>query len=583
MRARLGVVWLVFDNLLQRDFAAKVLKTDFTDSDSLSILTEEVRAATRVNHPNVVRVYDMIFMGVWCIAMQYISGTPFASRTHVWKTWSLFDLLGIAIQITDAVAAAHRAGILHGDLSPNNVIIDDDGKPYIIDFGRSHGLLRTRDIVPMYAAPEGNVATVSTASDVYSLGILLHQLVTGQLPFSVDLAGDTLDSVQPKPSARPAVSRALPRGLRKVLNKALEQDPDKRYASAVELHEALVSVRRSVLLSRRLRSRPVTAQPQSTLSPKRAYWPLLGATSMLCLGLILPRPLIPSHTIRNWLTSRPERHFDVAPLQLRTCPPELRYLARAISADLALDLAYAQGQRILRADVARCMLGETYHRGAHNAATTTVVDGTLACSNDEVTVALSLRNEHGKAVWTTVISSPRTDIRTLQRQLWTALASELKFTSAPTKAHGLMVPAVYNTILRARDKLLQSTSLEAVRSAQGLFESANALEQSEDALLGLVDAGLLEYRLTGDRQHLEQAQNAIARAVAAGNQSCETSYALFRVLRAAGETSRAMDALTQALACAPDSESLHLGPRTLSGRPRTAPRGTERVRACLGV
>ena len=210
-----GVVWLVFDNLLQREFAAKVLKTDFTDPDSLPILTEEVRAATRVNHPNVVRVYDMIWMGVWCIAMQYISGTPFDSWTRVWKAWSLFDLLGIAIQITDAVAAAHRAGVLHGDLSPNNVIIDEDGKPYIIDFGRSHGLLRTRAIVPLYAAPEGNVATVSTASDVYSLGILLHQLVTGQLPFSVDLVGNTPDSIHPKPSARPAVSRTLPRGLRR--------------------------------------------------------------------------------------------------------------------------------------------------------------------------------------------------------------------------------------------------------------------------------------------------------------------------------------------------------------------------------
>ena len=184
---------------------------------------------------------------------------------------------------------------------------------------------------------------------------------------------------------------------------------------------------------------------------------------MLWFGLVLPRPLIPAHTVRNWLTFRSDRHFDIAPLHLRTCPPELRYLAGAISADLALNLAYAQGQRILRADVARCLLGETYHRGVHNTASTTVVDGTLACSNDEVTVSLSLRNEHGKAVWTTVVSSSRTDIRTLQRQLWTALASELKFTSVPVKVHGPMVPAAYSAILRARDKLQQSTSLGAVQ------------------------------------------------------------------------------------------------------------------------
>ena len=161
------------------------------------------------------------------------------------------------------------------------------------------------------------------------------------------------------------------------------------------------------------------------------------------------------------------------------------------------------------------------------------------------------------AVWTTVVSSSRTDIRTLQRQLWTALASELKFTSVPVKVHGPMVPAAYTAILRARDTLQQSTSLGAVQSARGLFESANALEESEDALLGLGDAGLLEYKLTGERQHLDRAQSALSRAVAAGHESCETSYALFRVLRAAGETSRAMDALMQAISCAPDSESLH--------------------------
>ncbi|QEH37515.1 Serine/threonine-protein kinase PrkC [Aquisphaera giovannonii] len=253
-----GEVYLAFDPRLDRDVAIKVLKQANPTERVMERFFREARAAARLDHPNIVAVHDAGFdQGRCWVSFHLVNGRPL----NWYRDHHRLDpptAARILRDLAEAVDHAHRQGVIHRDLKPGNVLIDDHGRPRLIDFGLSRrsdvesSLTRDGAIVgtPAYMSPEqalGQSRNVDERSDVFSLGVMLFEALCGQRPypmsgqgsFSEVAGGGKAPSSRPRtPSAR-ALNPAVPARLDRICMRAVAQDPADRYPSARALADDL--------------------------------------------------------------------------------------------------------------------------------------------------------------------------------------------------------------------------------------------------------------------------------------------------------------------------------------------------------
>ena len=257
----MGAVYRATDTKLGREVALKVL-TGLVDhgSERLARFRQEARTIAALNHPNIVTLFAVEEAdGVPFLTMELIDGERLTSRVSD-DGLALDELLRIAIPIADAVSTAHRQGITHRDLKPDNVMIDGTGRVKVLDFGLAKLLQdngapddATRTIAvhktaegrilgtAAYMSPEqAEGKAVDARSDVFSLGIVLYEMATGRKPFEGETAISTISSiVKEQPKSVLELNRGLPRHLGRILDRCLAKDPDRRYQSALELRNEL--------------------------------------------------------------------------------------------------------------------------------------------------------------------------------------------------------------------------------------------------------------------------------------------------------------------------------------------------------
>ena len=236
-------VYLAHDLVLDRDVSVKLLRLDLRDDpQTKKRFQREAMAATQLNDPNIVGVYDVgEEHGMQYMVMQYVEGTDL--KKYIAKNYPipLPQVIDIMEQVLSAVESAHEHGIIHRDLKPQNILIDQNKHLKITDFGIAtasfdNSLTQTNTLVGSvhYLSPEQARGSVATKrSDIYSLGIILYELLTGQVPFE----GENAVSIALKhfkdqiPSVR-KINPAIPQALENVVYKATAKDPKQRYESA---------------------------------------------------------------------------------------------------------------------------------------------------------------------------------------------------------------------------------------------------------------------------------------------------------------------------------------------------------------
>jgi serine/threonine-protein kinase len=250
-RGGMGAVYKARDRRLGRIVALKFIRGD--DPLLRQRLLQEARAQARIEHDHVCKVYEVgEIAGHAYIAMQYIAGPSLASAQ---RELSLDEKVELLATITDAIQAAHRLGIIHRDLKPANVLLErgEDGRyrPYVMDFGLAHdsslvsGLTQSGALLgtPQYMPPEqarGETRSIDRRSDVYSLGAVLYELLTGGPPFLGESLADVLLHVLDREPVAPRTIRGdVPADLETIALKCLQKDPGKRYESARALGEDL--------------------------------------------------------------------------------------------------------------------------------------------------------------------------------------------------------------------------------------------------------------------------------------------------------------------------------------------------------
>jgi serine/threonine-protein kinase len=286
----MGVVYKAMDTVLDRTVALKILPPHLLQSpDFMHRFRTEAYAQARLNHPNIVTLYSMLEIPAgFVLVMEYVEGQTLQQRIHSEGPLAPDNALSIFEKALQGVAYAHHMGIVHRDLKPDNVFITQKNEVKIMDFGVAKILdnkepTRSRSMVGtlLYISPEQiNGRDADIRSDIYTLGISLFEAVTGRLPFErrTDYGLMHAHILEEPPRPR-QLKRDLPKELERVILKAIEKEPDKRYQSASEFHAALL------LHSRRYGLKPTTAEEEKATSLPRQFGERLALRNRVLGGI----------------------------------------------------------------------------------------------------------------------------------------------------------------------------------------------------------------------------------------------------------------------------------------------------------
>lgn len=246
-------VYLGYDEILDRDVAVKVLRGDLSNDEKfVRRFQREALSASSLSHPNIVEMYDVgEDNGLYYIVMEYVEGKTLKQLLKRRGNLTVSEAIDIMLQLTDGMAHAHDSYIIHRDLKPQNIMIQDDGQVKITDFGiamalNSTQLTQTNSVMGSvhYLPPEQASGKGSTIkSDIYSLGIIFYELLTGKLPFKGDNAVEiALKHMRdPIPSLKEDNSN-IPQSIENTILKATAKNPKNRYDDAKSMHDDLLTV-----------------------------------------------------------------------------------------------------------------------------------------------------------------------------------------------------------------------------------------------------------------------------------------------------------------------------------------------------
>lgn len=243
-------VYLAYDTILNRDVAVKVLRGDLADDEKfVRRFQREAIAASSLTHPNIVEMYDVgEDDGKYFIVMEYVDGVTLKTLIKKRGNIGLVETVDIMLQLTSGIACAHDSYIIHRDIKPQNVMILDDGTAKITDFGiamalNSNELTQTNSVMGSvhYLPPEqanGKGSTIK--SDIYSLGIMMYEMLIGKVPFKGDTAVEIAMKQMNDPIPSVCKQNAnIPQSIENIILRATAKNPKNRYDSANEMHEDL--------------------------------------------------------------------------------------------------------------------------------------------------------------------------------------------------------------------------------------------------------------------------------------------------------------------------------------------------------
>src|SRR5213083_2704374 len=360
----MGEVYLATDIRAGRKAALKLLPLRFTgDTERLKRFQQEAHAVVGLNHPNILTVYEIgEDHSTHYIASELIEGETLRQRLMRGRI-EVGESVDIAIQVASALAAAHEAGIVHRDIKPENIMLRPDRYVKVLDFGiaklaESAFAEATADEAESVTVAETNLgsilgtvrymspeqargAPVDKGTDIWSLGVVLYEMVTGHAPFAGDTPGETMSSILEKEP--PPLTNYLahtPAELQQIISKTLRKECEERYQSAHELLEALQSLRRSMEFK--------TALERSTKAPLWLRW-ARSPTALVLLLLVAALALaLPFYWHRNLTPiSIPEKSIAVLPFENFSDNKENSYFAAGIQDDVLTSLAQIHDLKVI--------------------------------------------------------------------------------------------------------------------------------------------------------------------------------------------------------------------------------------------
>ena len=541
----MGDVYVAEDTRLNRRVAVKFLRSEVSDArDSRARILREARAAAALNHPNIVHIYsveeasDLVF-----ITMELVQGRSLRQLLAAGTGLPLAQTISVAAQLAEALACAHAAGIVHRDLKPGNVMVTDDERVKILDFGVAKVVARISTQSAEDSTTTGEDASVGQAvgttgymspeqalgkaldarTDLFALGVVVYEMATGRTPFQGDTVAAVFDHLLNR--RQPPLltfNPTLPRSLEILIDKALEKNPEHRYRSADEFLRDL----RNVTGSTSSTANAVTIAAEPRASSSVAVLPFVDMSAgkdqeYFCHGI--------TEEIITALTS----------------VPGLQVISRTSAfAFQSKDLEITEIGRRLRV--------------------TTILEGSVRKSGARVRITAQLVNaEDGYHIWSKRFDRELSDVFVIQDEIAASILDEFRIDheTGPSERAPLNVPAhdAYLKGMYALNKWTEGT----VREAIGAFRQALAEDAAfAPAYAALAEAHIWFYSGVGilpAAETVPQARRAVDKALALDADLAQ-AYKVRGLIAMNHDWDRreAERALTRALQLGPGSASAHL-------------------------
>ena len=350
----MGKVYRAIDQKIDEEIAIKLIKPEIAaDKQTIERFGNELKMARKIAHRNVCKMYYLgEEKGAHYITMEYVPGEDLKSMIRMSGQLSTGMTTKVAKQICDGLTEAHRLGVIHRDLKPNNIMIDKNGEARIMDFGIAR-LLKAKGITgagimigtPEYMSPEQvEGKEVDQRSDIYSLGVILYEMVTGQVPFE----GDTPFTIGMKhkgeiPEAPKHLNAQIPEDLNNLILKCLEKEKEQRYQSAGEVRSELEKIEQGLPTTAQIvtKKKPTTSREITVKLnlDKHFKWGLIFA-AVLVVGIIIWQ-LLPKKT--PLLAPKIENSIAIISFENQTGDKGYDYLQKAIPNLLISDLEQTGG------------------------------------------------------------------------------------------------------------------------------------------------------------------------------------------------------------------------------------------------
>jgi serine/threonine-protein kinase len=475
----MGVVYRARDERLERDVALKVLPGNaLADEFARKRFQKEALALSNLNHPNVCTIYEIgEAEGQTFIVMEYVEGRPL-NESIADGGLAIETAIRYGVQITEALAHAHERGLLHRDLKSPNVMVTRQGRVKVLDFGLAKrvGLERSEETTQealtekgtlvgtlAYMAPEAlSGEPVDARSDLWALGVILHEMLAGARPFQGTTAYALSSAILREPAA-PLPGRT-PTAVRGIIQKCLTKEPGQRYQSAVEVRAALEAASLDSV---------VVATPERRFAYR---WWLVGAVVVAILAVWLGARL------KRW-TGSPDRIESVAvlPFDNLSNDPDQEFFADGMTEQLITDLSKIRALRVISRTSVMQYRGarKSLPQIAQDLGVDTVVEGSVMRSGNKVRITAQLiRARAEQHLWAESYDRDLSEVLELQREVARTIAGEIRVTVAPQEQAELRVvrradPEVYELVLRGQYYANRGVE-EDLKKAIQYFEQAIA-------------------------------------------------------------------------------------------------------------
>ncbi|HZV60580.1 MAG TPA: tetratricopeptide repeat protein, partial [Candidatus Eremiobacteraceae bacterium] len=579
----MGKVYKAYDKELERIVALKTLQPELVSDPNVTLrFKQELLLASRISHRNILRIHDLSEVGgVKYITMAFIEGKDLNQVLKEERPFPLERALHIGRQLCEALDAAHVEGVVHRDFKPHNVLVAKNDQVYVSDFGLATslesakmGMTRTGAFVgtPRYMSPEQvEGGTVDSRSDLYSLGLVLYEMVAGDVPFSGDSTWQVMyQRVKERPKDLKALNPQVPDNVARTIMHCLEKNPADRYQTAREILADLDAGRSpSLSLAQSIqRSMP-------RVDPRWKYAAIGAAVFAVILFFSIPKtrhlvfhnapatvagganPAVPG------LPSLAQGKFmAVLPFRVLGDQSSLGYVAEGLGEALSAKLFQLKDIRVASAAAAAKTDPKTpLPEVAKELGVNLILHGTVQGSADNLRVTVNLENvAENRLILSQEFPGVTGDLLTIEDKIYGRLVDALESKPstdemAAATAHPTENVEAYNEYLKGRNALSGGSDQKNVQVAINFFSAA--LQKDPGFALaysGLADANLLMYEEKKDSFYSEKAVEAAKQAARLNDKLPEVHFSLGSAYRATGQTAQSITELKKAMELAPNSD-----------------------------
>ena len=490
----MGVVYKAEDTRLGRVVALKFLPSELTrDADAKARFIQEAQAASALDHPNICTIHeiDETDEGRLFICMAYYDGETLKEKIKRGRL-DAHEAIRIAMQVGQGLAKAHSHGMVHRDIKPANIVVTDEGVAKILDFGLAKlaGQIRltkassTLGTVAYMSPEQAGGKEVDRRADIWSLGVILYEMLTGRLPFKGEYEQSMLYSIMNEAAAPLGAAKAsLPKELQGILDRALAKRPDSRYQHIGEMLADLESC------GKMLGTASTAPSPPRSRRATKALWLAIAACAIIVAAIVLGRIYL-SAPHEDQITS-----IAVLPFRNMSPDPGEEYFSDGMTEAIIKELSQIKALRVIsltsvmRYRNTQKMVPEI----AHELGVDAVVEGSVLRADRDVRITAQLIAAHPeKHLWADDFTRTLENVLLLQSEVAQAIAREINVTVTPNEQERMartrvVDPEAHEAYLRGRFFARKSDPDDWYRSMQ-YFQQAIG----KDSTFALAYAGIAE-------------------------------------------------------------------------------------------